>query len=78
MYKADVDSAFRRLPLKKEHRKSAIVAFRQKGEAKLYMHNAMCFGAVASVYEWDRIGMCADSRSNVTCIIHSCTQDASC
>ena len=54
--KADIDSAFRRLPVSPAHREFAAVAFRVNGEAAVYKHNAMCFGAVSSVYHWDRIG----------------------
>ena len=56
LFKADVDSAFRRVPIAAEYRKSAYVAFKHKGQPMLYRHNAMCFGAISSVYEWDRIG----------------------
>ncbi len=57
LFKADIDSAFRRLPLLPEHRAAATVAFKVQGEPMLFQHNAMCFGAVSSVCHWDRIGV---------------------
>ena len=57
LLKADIDSAFRRLPIEPEHRNLAHVAFRAEGVTKVFGHNAMPFGAIASVHAWDRIGM---------------------
>ena len=54
--KADVDSAYRRIPLLPAHRKYATIAFKVDGMPMLFQHNAMCFGAVASVWQWNRIG----------------------
>jgi hypothetical protein len=55
-WKADVDKAYRRLPVAPEHRWLLWVAFQHKGERWLSRHNAMPFGSVASVHEWDRVG----------------------
>ena len=56
MWKADIDSAFRRIPILPEHRPFAHVAFMDKQELVVMQHNAMPFGAVSSVFQWDRIG----------------------
>lgn len=55
-WKADIDSAFRRIPIAPEHRPFAMVAFIEKGETLIMQHNAMPFGAISSVFHWDRIG----------------------
>ena len=57
LWKADIDSAFRRVPLCPQQRQFATVAFKHKGEVLAYVHNAMPFGAIASVHAWDRIGI---------------------
>jgi len=56
--KADIDSAFRRVPLRPEHRRFAHVAFKTADGPMISGHYAMPFGAVASVHAWDRIGTC--------------------
>ena len=56
LLKADVDSAYRRIPVKKEHRWVAGVAFMAKGCAYKAMHYACPFGAAASGVAWERIG----------------------
>ena len=38
LWKADVDAAFRRLPIKAEHRWAASVAFRLDGEVSLLLY----------------------------------------
>ena len=53
---ADIDSAFRRVPLLKEHRQYANVAFRYKGNVVTAEHWATPFGGVASVHHWEREG----------------------
>ena len=56
LLKADIDSAYRRIPVKKEHRWVAGVAFKAKGRAYKAMHYACPFGAAASSAAWERIG----------------------
>ena len=56
MYKADVEGAFRRIPLRPGHRKFAVVAFKHATEVKLFVHMAAPFGAVSSVHRWERVG----------------------
>ena len=56
LWKADIDVAFRRLPLRPEHRWAACVAFVVGSHIFLASHLTMPFGATASVHAWDRIG----------------------
>ena len=67
LWKADIDSAFRRVPLCPEQRKFAAIAFKHKGKVLVYIHNAMPFGAIASVHAWDRIGTAFSSCSYGHC-----------
>ena len=54
--KSDIDSGFRRIPLRPEDRWAAFVAFVAKGTTFISGHLALPFGAIASVHNWDRIG----------------------
>ena len=57
IWKADIDSAFRRLPIKPAHRNFAWVAWRvDEIRMAIAQHFSMPFGAIASVHFWDRIG----------------------
>ena len=56
LWKADIDSAYRRIPIAPEHRHLAWVAFVSNGQALLAQHTALPFGSVASVYHWDELG----------------------
>ena len=56
LWKADIDAAFRRLPLCVEHRWAAHVAFVRDSHTYVAGHLTMPFGATASVHAWDRIG----------------------
>ena len=49
LWKADVDSAFRRIPVLPAHRQFASVAFRHKDNVVTAQHLGMPFGSVASV-----------------------------
>ena len=64
LFKADISSAFRRIPLKPEHSEFAYVAFRSHEGVSFWQHHAMPFGAVSSVHHWDRVGslLCALAR----------------
>jgi len=55
-YKADIDSAFRRLPAMPMHRRFLFFVFLAQGVAHVAGHLAMPFGAVASVHAWERVG----------------------
>ena len=56
LWKADIDSAFRRIPVLPEHRQYAHVAFRHDGNVITAQHLGLPFGAVASVHHWERCG----------------------
>ena len=59
MFKADIDAAYRRIPLKPSQRHLAAVVFLLAGLPLIIFHQAMPFGAKASVHAWDRIGKSA-------------------
>ena len=54
-WKADVDKAYRRIPVHPEHRWMLTVAFLLKDEVWTAQHNTMAFGLVASVHRWDSV-----------------------
>ena len=54
--KADVKSAFSRIPVAPEHRWACGVAFKVAEQVYISMHASCPFGAVASVHAWERIG----------------------
>lgn len=56
LFKADVDAAFRRVPVMPEHKWACAVAFVRNGETWTSTHNACPFGGVASVHAWERVG----------------------
>ncbi len=56
LWKADIDAAFRRVPVAPEHRWACGVAFVAGGETYVSRHSATPFGAVGSVHAWERIG----------------------
>ena len=53
---ADVDSAFRRIPLEADAWDCAYVIFQRHGVVMAAMHLAVFFGALSSVHNWARIG----------------------
>ena len=57
MFKADIDSAYRRVPVLAEHRKHAAIVFKTAEGTVMSEHYALPFGSVGSVYGWDRVGM---------------------
>ena len=56
LWKLDVDSAFRRIPLDVNHIWAAAVAFKYKGIPYVSTHHATPFGATSSVWSWERVG----------------------
>ena len=54
--KADIDSAFRRVPVRPDHRWAAAVAWQYRGEAWISTHIGMPFGAAASGIAWHKVG----------------------
>ena len=53
---ADIDSAFRRIPLMLQHRWAAGIVYMHAGVAYVAFHFAMPFGATSSVCNWHRVG----------------------
>ena len=56
LFKADIDAASHRVPLDPAHRWAATIAFRVKGRWACAEHWAVPFGAIGSVFAWDRVG----------------------
>ena len=56
MFKADIESAYRRIPICPHHLWACRVVFLCGGHAWTSQHRAMPFGAVAGVHAWERIG----------------------
>ena len=64
LWKADVDSAYRRVPLLPRHRRHAKIAFKCNDRINIFQHCATPFGALSSVHHWERIGtlLCTVAR----------------
>jgi len=56
LFKADMDSAYRRVPIKAAHVWASGIAFLCGGQVWISIHKACPFGAVASVHAWERVG----------------------
>ena len=56
LWKADIDAAFRRVPLRESHQWAAGVAYQYRGDTWVAVHTSMPFGATASVIAWHRVG----------------------
>lgn len=54
--KADIDAAFRRIPVKDDHRWATSVAWLFRNEPWMATHIGMPFGAAASGIAWHKIG----------------------
>lgn len=54
--KADIDAAFRRIPVRGDHRWAACVTWLYKNEPWMASHIGMPFGAAASGIAWHKIG----------------------
>ena len=52
---ADVDSAFRRVPLEEQAWEQAYVVFKRHGVTMASQHLAVFFGALSSVHNWARV-----------------------
>ena len=65
MFKADIDAAFRRVPIAAGQRRFAKIVFRHVGKLMVSEHFCMPFGSIASVHNWDRVGsfLCAVGRA---------------
>ena len=54
--KADIDAAFRRIPIRRDQRWAASVAWLYHGEPWTATHIGMPFGAAASGIAWHQVG----------------------
>ena len=61
LWKADVDAAYPRVPIKPRHRRYAWVVVKHRGKTYAFQHLALPFGALSSVHGWDRAGACVQS-----------------
>ena len=55
LWKADVDAAYRRIPVDPKQRDLLWVAWMHGGVARVARHNVMPFGSTGSVFAWDRV-----------------------
>jgi hypothetical protein len=56
LFKADIASAFRRIPLLPAHRWAAGIMYQHGGRVMRSTHLSCPFGATASVFNWERVG----------------------
>ena len=56
LWKADIKSAYRLVPVAPESSDESWITFKARGKLVALRHYAMPFGSVASVHNWDRIG----------------------
>ena len=70
LFKADVNAAYRRIPIRPEHRWAAWVAFGCADAIMLSQHFAMMFGAAAAVHAWGRIGSLLTTLARRLLFIH--------
>ena len=56
LWKADVDSAYRRIPIAESSQDDAWIVFMRNSRPVAAKHFAQPFGSIASVHNWDRIG----------------------
>ena len=56
LWKADIDAAYRRLPISPEHAWAAGIVYMFEGVAWCSVHHAAPFGATSSVEAWHRVG----------------------
>jgi len=55
LWKADIDSAYRRIPLAPADRWAAVSIFKEGGRLWCSQHQVCPFGALASCHDWDRV-----------------------
>ena len=77
LWKADIDSAFRRIPLLPDHWWACAIAFKHEGELWISEHRAAPFGASSSVHAWERVGalICTIARRALRLPVHRYVDD---
>ena len=68
LFKADVESVFRKCPLKPAHFQYAAAVFVAEGQAWIAEQRVCPFGAVASVWSFHRVGNWMLSWLRLTCV----------
>ena len=68
LWKADIDSAYRRIPVAAESGDRSWVVFKRNGKPVAARHYALPFGSVASVHHWDRIGTAGVLQWRTFCV----------
>lgn len=56
LWKADIDSAYRRVPIRAEQHEFSAICFKRRGVNIIAVHRCLAFGAIGSVHGWDRVG----------------------
>ena len=56
LWKADIDAAFRRIPIRVDHRQYAQIVLQIGEDVLTSQHLTMMFGSVSSVHAWHRVG----------------------
>ena len=69
LWKADIASAYRRIPVAPAHRQFGYVVFSVGGQIMVSQHLGLPFGAVASVHHWNRVGAALMFYLQVLCSI---------
>ena len=77
LWKADIDSAFRRIPMMPEHWWACAIAFKHAGELWISEHRASPFGATSAVHAWERVGalVCTIARRALKMPVHRYVDD---
>ena len=52
LWKADIDGAFRRVPLREDHRWAAAVTWKQKGSQTVALQRVVCTSSGLKEYQW--------------------------
>ena len=76
IFKCDVDSAFRRIPVNPAHRWLLWVVVKSSRGVLAARHNACPFGCTASVHHWNRVG--AMLRHLALCLLRQVRYSGGC
>ena len=70
--RADVGSAFKRIPIKPEDREFSHIAFRYNDQVLVARHLALMFGSIARLHHQERVGVLFSrrARSNMAVMHH--------
>ena len=68
LWKADINAAYKRIPLLPAHRQFAQVVYATAKGIMTAMHYSMPFGAISAVHAWNRIGLQRVACCATTCL----------